>query len=642
MSIGGKHSCDELYHKRLSGSKIGFFDKDGNQITDFLYDETDGFWDGLAKVKRDGYYGYIDVRGYEVVPCQYDDIFSFCDGLAMVRIGVKYGYVNPQGERVVQCIYESADNYLYGFARVKKMGKWGHLDTSGEETTPCKYDDVEDFSDGLSRVTLNGKIGFVNTSGQEVIPLKYDWAELFSEGLSFVRVGSKYGYINTNGIVVIPFLYEDAEDFINNFAIVKMNGKYGVIDSHGNEIVPFQYTKAEIQKVISMLRSNKTVYSISSQIEQIKQKEPYQVNLLEEVHLHDSNEEIVSRVKENAHSRIIRALLSYNSNGDYVILKSMLNFIISRNKSSEWDSISVSSPNTPKNEIGRIDVLIEEPKKYALIFENKINNAVDQDKQIARYINFVKKMGFHEEQIFILYLSNQGENPSSQTWVDSTSNESYFNTFKNRFINFSFKNWVLPWLKESVFPLVEKIADEKLLQSAVIQYINYLETKYKMKDIDLKIKHIIENQLGFKKDTSTKDKLGIVLKEMDATNSVLGYLDCLKTEMLIEEYRNKYSNLTLIEEKDYKQICAQNIDIAFAFKYHNKQYAAVVYRYQKGQSLNCGVFVFGNNDDLSDLNQIFNWLNTGQDNKRLYTSIRDYNDELIDKLFETANRLSSE
>lgn len=623
----------------------GFIDGAGHQIVDFKYEETDGFYNGLAKVRRNGMYGYINDRGEEVVPCQYDDIWSFCDGLARVRAGNKCGFVNTQGQELIRCIYDNADNYLYGYARVQKFGRWGHINTQGKEITSCKYDDVENFIEGLSRVCLDGKIGFVNTDGQEIIPPQYDWAELFSEGLSSVRVGNKYGYINASGSVIIPFMYEDAGDFSGHYAIVKLNGKYGVIDFHGDEVVPFQFNNVEIKKVTSALHASETlggfsfVCSIISQIEQANLKEPYHINLLEEVHLHDSNDEIVSRVKENAHSRILRALLSYKYKGDYVILKSLIDFINSnnKNKSSEWINIKVSSPERPQNEIGRIDLLITEPKQYALIIENKINNAVDQNKQIARYINFVKQMGYRENQIFILYLSSQGENPSHQTWVYGTSNESYFNKFKNRFINFSFRNWVLPWLKDSVLPLVNNLTEEKLIQSAVIQYINYLETKYKMTDIDKHIKRIIENQLGLNQVSSAREKLDIVRKEMDATNAVSNYLDSLKTELLINEYGSKYPNLTLVEVKDYNNITAQDIDIAFAFKYKEKQYAAVIYRYDRGQRLYCGVFGWRKNSDFSDLEQKFNWLTIRKD--RLFTPLKNYNDELINKLFTTANNL---
>ena len=54
------------------------------------------------------------------------------------------------------------------------------------------------------------------------------------------------------------------------------------------------------------------VNEILSEIDRLKRQEPFPINLLEEVHLHDDGEdEYASNVKENAHSRILRSLLSF-------------------------------------------------------------------------------------------------------------------------------------------------------------------------------------------------------------------------------------------------------------------------------------------------------------------------------------------
>ncbi|MEI7491340.1 MAG: WG repeat-containing protein [Bacteroidota bacterium] len=56
----------------------------------FKFDETFefacGFNDGLAKVKKDGYFGFIDTTGKLIVPAIYDDARSFSEGYAAVAI----------------------------------------------------------------------------------------------------------------------------------------------------------------------------------------------------------------------------------------------------------------------------------------------------------------------------------------------------------------------------------------------------------------------------------------------------------------------------------------------------------------------------------------------------------------------------
>jgi len=54
-----------------------------------------------------------------------------------------------------------------------------------------------------------------------------------------------------------------------------------------------------------------------------------------------------------------------------------------------------------------IDLLIErdwEDEQFAIIIENKINWARDQDKQLQRYVTSVMKRGFGVKQIYVLYL----------------------------------------------------------------------------------------------------------------------------------------------------------------------------------------------------------------------------------------------
>jgi transcriptional regulator of heat shock response len=56
-----------------------------------------------------------------------------------------------------------------------------------------------------------------------------------------------------------------------------------------------------------------------------------------------------------------------------------------------------------------IDAKIE-TKNFCIIIENKINNAVDQDRQIERYVDKVKP---HNNNIFVLYLTLDGNKDAS-------------------------------------------------------------------------------------------------------------------------------------------------------------------------------------------------------------------------------------
>ena len=190
--------------------------------------------------------------------------------------------------------------------------------------------------------------------------------------------------------------------------------------------------------------------------EEEKRRLPYHINVIDELH-----------INENGHSRILAQLLCYvNEKGEYEILQSLVNYIVSCKKGeSSFSRIRVNKPEITQ-EKGRIDLWVRD-KDYAIIFENKIFNAVDQDAQIARYIETTRNYGYKDENIFVVYLSPKGAEPDPQTWGN------FKNSFDDRYYNLSFRDNILPWLKEQVLPTV-RLKDYHL-QSAIQQYVDYLE-----------------------------------------------------------------------------------------------------------------------------------------------------------------------
>ena len=183
--------------------------------------------------------------------------------------------------------------------------------------------------------------------------------------------------------------------------------------------------------------------------------QPYQINLLEEVHMHDDGQRKdlsgeKKKICENAHTRILERILQFQNQEGYIFLKSLIDYIQEKSRSESWSNIRIETPlfesefNCDKTS-GRIDLLIWEEGKYAIIFENKINEAGDQSNQLARYISHLCQSGFSEEQVFVLYLSAEGigtsegnEDDFKQTWCleDGTN---YKVSFEPRFFDLSYR-----------------------------------------------------------------------------------------------------------------------------------------------------------------------------------------------------------
>ena len=223
---------------------------------------------------------------------------------------------------------------------------------------------------------------------------------------------------------------------------------------------------------------------------------PYHINVLDLTHFRPAKKgKDENKANENAHTRILDKILHFKSDKGFVVLNSLLNYIINLNH-KEWEVIKekISNPifkleaSCMQDNKGRIDLLISEIDKYAIIIENKINLADDQHNQLARYIEEVKNnRNYKIDNIFIIYLSKNGIEPEPYSWVSPINNNNYREMFINRYINFSYENHVLPWLKT----IAVDSKKEQYLYSTLVQYIDFLEGEFGIRENDkLKASHL--------------------------------------------------------------------------------------------------------------------------------------------------------
>lgn len=206
-------------------------------------------------------------------------------------------------------------------------------------------------------------------------------------------------------------------------------------------------------------------------IEEAKEKNPYQINLVETI-----------GVDENAHSRILMNLLKYSKRGAYPILESFVENII--NKESTILCSSIKNPRITYQEHD-IDVFIRQCNDYGIIIENKVHGAVDQNKQIEKYVKYAKKeCCIDDRNIIVIYLTNDGNKEVKDFSLTPKAQQILgVGTKSNRFLKINYEEHILPWLKNEV---KEKIILDKEphLKSAILQYIDYLETWFQIREED--------------------------------------------------------------------------------------------------------------------------------------------------------------
>jgi len=250
------------------------------------------------------------------------------------------------------------------------------------------------------------------------------------------------------------------------------------------------------------------------------EKLPYQINVFNDL-----------RTNENAHSLFLVRLLQNRK-----ILINFIEFLNDKFKDRfSFDISRIKSPRITAEE-QRIDALIIESTKYAIIIENKIHDAVEQEQQIGRYIEKCCNKSIVIENIYILYLTREGYSPSIQTWGNFS-----INTFHQRFLALSYKKHITEWLEVLLKSLDNK---EILLKSALIQYIDHIKflfKKHKHTHMDNELQEFLIKEIGLTDNKGENIKL--LTEKIYEFEKIKSYMNDLKVKNQKECFREWETNL---------------------------------------------------------------------------------------------------
>ncbi|HAS41114.1 MAG TPA: hypothetical protein DCS93_11580 [Microscillaceae bacterium] len=272
-----------------------FIDKTGKTVLSLplSIDRVESFYDGRARIIKEGKRGFIDKTGKVVIPTQYDKARDFVNGLAIVEKNGKVGGIDTTGKLVIPLEFEALDRDQFEsslqkkFFVIRKGKKYGLIHYASQKITiPPIYDailyryNLFDGSD-LMQVQKNGKLGLIQVStGKVILPLKYHklWVKkrftwcfkneyligLFDNRsqkmvlpLKYTRIGSirgypnlfmterfgqtGYGLANSLGDVIAPAQYNYISTREGVPIKMTKNGRYGFLSKTGEEIVPPAY-----------------------------------------------------------------------------------------------------------------------------------------------------------------------------------------------------------------------------------------------------------------------------------------------------------------------------------------------------------------------------------------------------------------
>lgn len=270
----------------------------------------------------------------------------------------------------------------------------------------------------------------------------------------------------------------------------------------------------------------------------------YNLNLIDELH-----------ANENAHTRIFIKLLSFEKDCQKTFLHSFISQL-----NTENNLHSKIPENIDDFEIygqhNYIDAYILSRKhKVAIIIENKINGAVDQEKQIERYIETAKGEGCNPKDIYCIYLTDDGSKSISDwSFTENAKLELEYGTKHSRFIELNYKSHILLFLKNLLKNLHNTNQYEPKIESALIQYIDYLEGRFLCREdekeyffmMTKQFNEIISNH-NFEGKTEG-EKLAIIKEYRKKMNKIF---DSMEEDAFPIEERNENIRSKLYDEIDF-------------------------------------------------------------------------------------------
>ena len=299
------------------------------------------------------------------------------------------------------------------------------------------------------------------------------------------------------------------------------------------------------------IQRKKQLKQLAHMITELYQSElnklPYGANVIDELH-----------AGENAHSRILRMLLQYSGGSKFPVYESFINLI--RNKIVETipDDIRCCKPLFV-NEEGRIDLLIKEyscPHKFAIIIENKVCGAMDQDKQIQRYIEKIEEDNVDTNRIFVVYLTKDGtKDVSDDSLTDKAKEKLGITEYSSgRFIRLDYMNHILPWLQNEVFPNIP--IKEEILISSIRLYIDYLKGICGKREGEKQIINIIETKMKEELNIKSVEDFVNLYNEVNEFNKQVSNMMIEEASKILEVHLFKPLEVFLNE---------QYTDIDFSF-----------------------------------------------------------------------------
>lgn len=251
------------------------------------------------------------------------------------------------------------------------------------------------------------------------------------------------------------------------------------------------------------------IFIMAEELADVKKKAldklPFHINVIESA--------ARGKLRETAHSMILADLLRHPQ-----IQASFLEWAFNLDVAEGILEVETEYGSADSH----IDIALYD-KEHFIIIENKANWAQEQHSQIYRYVEEIAHMGkkYAYEQIYVLYLNPLNHDEPSGYSVTQNGCD-VRQVLKERFKIWSFANDIVEWLKS-----LDSVK-EPFVQSAIHQYIDYIQhfyhTSNDYKEMKQAMEQYLNEKLGFSEEALNLD---VFEKESNKIRELLATIETL-------------------------------------------------------------------------------------------------------------------
>lgn len=170
-TIQGGYSEDRIATYDPESEKWGYLNLKGEVKVPFLYDIATPFYEDIAVVKKDGFFGSIDRSGKQCLGFTFQELSwqGQCN-LYIVRSGSLFGVLDRNGKTIVEECYRTIGMFQDGCAVVQSPDThlFGAINSSGDVIIKPVYDKIETFENMRTVAVKDGKSVVLDIFGDKI------------------------------------------------------------------------------------------------------------------------------------------------------------------------------------------------------------------------------------------------------------------------------------------------------------------------------------------------------------------------------------------------------------------------------------------------------------------------------------------